>query len=89
MITEGQIKLSKDLPAIAEGLTEVLENLTGERISFSLVLWGPDAKGTAQYISNVERQSAIEGLKLLLKQWQVLEAEEITDTPLHEKKGDL
>ncbi len=64
------------LKEIAGGLDEALTSIFGDRISFTLVLFGDEK--IANYISNCKREDAQEALKKLLERWEA----ETTDVTL-------
>ncbi len=68
--------LSLRLQDIAQGLDDILAEVTGERISFVLVL---QADGVAQYVSNTDRKDGRELIESLLARWKANRA----DIPAH------
>lgn len=73
---DKSIKVSLALQDIAGCLEDVLENITGERIAFVLVV---SVGNTAQYASNANRTDGTQLLEDLLGRWKANRA----DIPAH------
>jgi len=72
MSLEAQARLSMKLQAVSASLGEVLDELAGEHVLFSLLVWqtGPGHDGRAQYVSNAEREGVIASMHELLARWE-------------------
>ena len=69
-------KLSLGMQEIISKLDKDLEQITGDRITFVLIM---SADNVAQYASNATREDGIDLLKSLLKRWEAKKA----DIPAH------
>ena len=75
--------VSESLRAIADELSAKLEEVTGQRMSFSLVVFNSEAGSRMNYISNCQREDAHQALKSLIHGWE----QGMPDIPAHEIKG--
>lgn len=71
------IKLSKSLKQIADNLDKDIQEKSGEKLAFTLMVF---TEGRAQYISNVDRQTSVEQIKQMLDYWE----DGMPDIPAHE-----
>jgi len=74
---ESTLKLSKNLPVIAQIVKEMITELTGEDIGFALVVFTEDR---ANYISDCKREEVQKQFKHLLQLWE----NGMQDIPAHE-----
>jgi hypothetical protein len=83
-LTDAQRRsLSLDLRRIAELLDMELTKSSGQRVGFSLVVWGAFGEdGNIQYVSNVEREDALRHMLELCKSW----VDGMPDVPFHERQ---
>ena len=81
-ITESQRKVSKELPILAEFLEQHLNQITGERFGFSLIIFNNVDDSYTSYVSNCIRSDVKKALEQLLKHWE----DENEDIPLHERQ---
>ena len=63
-MNEATIKLSRNLPGIAQGLDDVISDVAGGRIGFALVVF---TEGRASYVSNCGRSEVVRELRNLLE----------------------
>lgn len=82
MSLEAQARLSAHLREVADNLEELLDELAGEHVLFSLQIWqsGPGHDGRAQYISNTEREGVKASMRELLDRWETTGGD---DGPYH------
>jgi len=80
MTNNATINLSKELNNIAKKLDSMIENASGERVGFTLIVYTPER---ASYIGSVERKYAIEQMEHLIELWK----SEMPDIPAHDYKG--
>lgn len=81
-MSDATVKISQNLQGLAEGLDDVLEEIAGEKQGFILLTFPLNSDETeVQYVSNAERDGAIEAIAELQRRWQEGEP----DTPYHEK----
>jgi hypothetical protein len=73
--------ISRHLQDIAGDFDSMLQDLTGERTGFAVLIFPLERAGDIQYISNAERVDMINALKSLLTYWKRGAA----DIPYHEK----
>ncbi len=69
-------ELSRNLKAIAQALDEAIEEIAGERVGFTLIVF-TDPRGS--YISTVNREDSVREIKKLLDYW----GEGLPDIPAH------
>lgn len=69
-------KISIEAANIAKALDKHIEDIAGERIGFTLMIYTDDR---ATYISNCSRELAINELKTLLEYWEA----DMPDIPAH------
>jgi len=72
----ASLRFSLQAQAIAQGLAELLHDVTGEPIAFVLIV---QADKVAQYVSNVDRKDGTELIESLLARWKANRA----DIPAH------
>jgi hypothetical protein len=73
---ESTIKLSQSLRAIAQALDGGIEEVCGERIAFTLIVF---TEGRASYISTATREDSVREIKVLLEHWE----KGMPDVPAH------
>lgn len=67
---------------VARKLDKLLERETGERVGFSLIVWGAFGEDhMVQYVANTSREDCARNMAELLKGW----AEGMPDIPFHER----
>lgn len=76
-MNEATVRLSQSLQAIAQGLDEVIEEVAGERVGFTLIVF---TEGRASYISTVKREDSVREIKNLLDIWE----QGMPDIPAHQ-----
>lgn len=81
MSLDGQLKISRQLQALAEALGDLLEEAAGEKVLFALHIFGEGADGRGQYVSNAERADVRKALRELLDHWDKNEGRD--DGPYH------
>lgn len=72
----ASLRISVQGQAIAQALSDTLENIAGEPVAFVLVL---QADKVAQYLSNCERKDGVDLIESLLARWKAGRA----DIPAH------
>lgn len=82
-IDEASYRISLQMAELAQELDKVLEAIAGEKMGFSLVVFGGEGSnaGWTQYASNCARESVKEGFLELIDKWN--EHEE--NIPLHDR----
>jgi hypothetical protein len=78
---DGQAKVSAALQDVARELGMRLSEIAGERVLFSLLVFGEGADGRAQYVSNADRAGVRESLRELLAHWDANDGKD--DGPYH------
>lgn len=63
-------KVSEQLLGIAVGLDRILEEIAGQRMSFSLVVFNAEAGSRMNYVSNCDRADVVAAMKSLIKGWE-------------------
>ena len=76
-------KVSEQLQVIAKELDERLENVAGQRMSFSLVVFNAEPGSRMNYVANCQRQDVADAMKSLLKGWE----QGMPDIKTHEIEG--
>lgn len=80
---QQRTRLSLALQKIARDLEESLETKTGQRVGFSLVIWGAFGEDQMiQYVSNAEREDCARYMADLLSAWR----DGMPDIPFHERQ---
>lgn len=74
---DAQEKISRELQNIARGLGDVLNDVAGEEVAFSLFVW---TKGRSNYINTADRATVIAVLEEHIKGWKA----GMPDIPAHE-----
>lgn len=74
---ESTLRVSRHLQAIAQGLSEILEEISGEKLGFTLLVF---TEQRAQYVSNCKREESVAEIKHLLELWDKGQP----DIPAHE-----
>lgn len=77
---KATIAVSESLQALAEGIDLAIEQIAGERIAFTLLVY---TEGRASYISSCSREEAVKEMRKLLDLWD----EGMPDVPAHEVRG--
>lgn len=80
---QQRTKLSLSLQRVARKLDKMLERETGQRVGFSLIVWGAfgDDK-MVQYVANADREDCARHMAELLLAWR----EGMPDIPFHERQ---
>lgn len=68
-IAEADIKISKNVQALAKELDEKLALIAGQRMRFSLLVFNSETGSRMNYISNADRESVELALTSLLDAW--------------------
>jgi hypothetical protein len=76
-------KISVAMQEIAEHLDKYLENIAGEHMGFSLVVFNAVNDSRMNYVSNCSREDVYSALSSLLKGWE----EGMPDIPAHKVDG--
>jgi len=76
-------KVSEQLRLIADELDKRLEDVAGQRMSFSLVVFNAEAGSRMNYVSNTNRDEVANALTSLLVGW----GKGMPDIPAHEIIG--
>ncbi len=76
----ASIRLSEHLQGIARVLDEMIEDVAGERVAFTLMIFTP---GRASYISTARRDESVREIKHLLSLWD----QGMPDVPAHDFKA--
>ncbi len=71
--------LSKNLQKIADNLNKQIEDVTGKRFAFTLMIF---TDGQAQYISSTDRATSLKEIKRMIGYWE----KGLPDIPAHEKQ---
>lgn len=66
-MSDAMIKVSQSLQGIASGLSDVLNEVAGKKVGFTLLVY---TEGRASYISNCDRSQVIEEMKSLIEKWE-------------------
>jgi hypothetical protein len=75
-------RLSRALRRIARKVDKLLEQETGERVGFSLVVWGTfGGDEMIQYVANADRPGCQKALEDLIASWRA----GMPDVPYHER----
>lgn len=74
------IKLSQNLQPIAAGLSDVINEICGRNVGFTLIVFTEDR---ASYISNCKREESVREIKHLLQLWET----GMPDVPAHDFHG--
>lgn len=75
-------KVSTELRDIADELTKRLEEVAGQHMNFSLLVFHTKPGSRMNYISNTKREDVVYAMKSLLKGWE----EGMPDIPAHHYK---
>jgi len=76
-------KVSVELRAIADELTKRIEDVAGQHMNFSLLIFHTKPGSRMSYISNTKREDVVAAMKSLLDGW----GKGMPDIPAHEYKG--
>jgi hypothetical protein len=74
---DSTVKVSHALQSIGEALDRVIEDVAGERIPFTLIVF---TEGRASYLSSALREDSVREIKDLLAHWEG----GMPDIPAHE-----
>ena len=77
---ESTIKVSKEMQTVATVVSRILEEIAGEPMGFTLVVF---TEGRASYVSNCKRGEVIQELKTLLSYWDA----GMPDVKAHDVQG--
>lgn len=79
---QQRTRLSHGLQRVARKLDKLLERETGERLAFSLVIWGSFGEDhMVQYVANANREDCAKYMGDLLAAWRG----GMPDIPYHER----
>lgn len=79
---QQRTKLSLALQRVSRKLDKMLERETGERVGFSLIIWGAFGEDNmVQYVSNCAREDSVRNMEGLLAGWR----KGMPDIPYHER----
>ena len=67
LTAEQQIAISREMQRIARVIDRKLTRVAGERVPFSLFIWGG---GRSQYVANVQRSDAMAVMQETLDRWR-------------------
>ncbi|MGI2181063.1 hypothetical protein ACRN9F_02240 [Shewanella oncorhynchi] len=81
-MSNSDIKVSKNLQALAKMLDKELEKVAGQRMGFSLIVFSDNESGETNYVSNCARNESAKALSKVLKKWEL---SEMIDIPAHLK----
>ena len=73
-------EISRHMQRIGKGLDEVIEEIAGRRLAFTLVVFSDTPEGMASYISTASRDTNMEMFADLTAKWQAGHP----DIPAHE-----
>ena len=77
MSSDATRNISLTLQDVASGINDVLTDIAGEKVGFSLFVWTEER---AQYISNSEREQCAAAIREILDGWD----NGMPDIPAHE-----
>ena len=63
-------KISESLRGVADGLDEALEEIAGQKMQFSLIVFQTEPDSRMNYISNCQRDDVVAAMKSLLDGWE-------------------
>lgn len=72
-------KISEELQAIANELEQRLEQIAGQKMNFSLVIFQTELGSRMNYISNTKREDVVGAMQSLLTGW----GKGMPDLPAH------
>jgi hypothetical protein len=76
VIDETSRRISEAMQGLARGIDEAIEEIAGERVAFTLIIY---SEKVGSYISTASREDNIEQFALLTEQW----ANGVPDVPAH------
>lgn len=80
---QQRTRLSAGLQRVARKLDKLLQRETGERVAFSLIIWGAFGEDQmVQYVSNAAREDCEKYMGDLLAGWRA----GMPDIPYHERQ---
>lgn len=79
-MTSPDMAVSRELQVIAQEISDRLEQVAGERMGFSLLVFNAVDGSRMNYVSNCNRKDVHAALASLLKKWE----EGMPDVPGHE-----
>ena len=65
----ADILISRELQVIAAEISERLEEVAGERVEFSLLVFNAREGGRMNYVSNCDRGEVVKAMRSLLEGW--------------------
>jgi hypothetical protein len=69
-VAEADKKVSEQLQNVAKGLNQLLEEIAGQKMGFSLVVFNAEAGSRLNYVSNCDRGEVEKALGELLAGWK-------------------
>jgi hypothetical protein len=69
-MSSPDIKISKNLQAVAKRLTDELDGIAGEHVAFSLIVFNTQPGSRMNYVANCERTEVMGAMKSLLLKWE-------------------
>ena len=69
-ISPEDMAISENMQALAGSLSDLLEEIAGKPMGFSLVVFNAEAGSRLNYVSNCDRQEVYSALKSLISGWE-------------------
>ena len=82
-IAPEDMAISENMQALAGSLSDLLEEIAGKPMGFSLVVFNAEPGSRMNYVSNCDRQEVYSALKSLIAGWEA----GMPDIPSHEIQG--
>lgn len=82
-IAPEDMAISENMQALAGSLSDLLEEIAGKPMGFSLVVFNAEAGSRMNYVSNCNRQEVYGALKSLIAGWEA----GMPDIPSHDVRG--
>ena len=82
-VASPDMKVSQELQKIADELNKRLEDVAGQRMNFSLVVFNSEPGSRMNYVSNCNRDDVANAMQSLLIGW----GKGMPDIPAHEVQG--
>jgi hypothetical protein len=73
---DSTIRLSQGLQGLATVIDQSIEQIAGERVAFTLLVF---TEGRASYVSTANREESVREIKTLLSHWE----QGMPDVPAH------
>ena len=70
MSDQPERKVFERLPVIGNGIEEVINEIAGENMGFTLMIFPLDRPGVCSFITNAKREDAIRVIRTLLQQME-------------------